>query len=85
MIHIRAYALLNTTITHQQDKDVKKFLTKHKTSFAIIKKQIEENILNDAKKNNTEAAFARQSKPATNVFIFKKPNSYKRISHIITQ
>ena len=28
----RAYALLNTTITHQQDKDVKKFLTKHKTS-----------------------------------------------------
>ena len=68
----RAYALLNTTITHQQDKDVKKFLTKHKTSFAIIKKQIEENILNDAKKDNTEAAFARAIEACNECFYLQE-------------
>lgn len=68
----RAYALLNTTITHQQDKDVKKFLSKHNTSFPIIKKQIEENILSDAKKINTEASFARAIEACNECFYLEE-------------
>lgn len=68
----RAYTLLNTTAIHQQNKDVKKFLTKHNTSFATIKKQIEENILSDAKKINTEAAFARAIEACNECFYLEE-------------
>ncbi|WP_455497359.1 hypothetical protein [Coprobacter sp.] len=68
----RAYTLLSATAAHQQNKDVKKFLTKHNTSFETIKKQIEENILSDAKKINTEAAFARAIEACNKCFYLEE-------------
>lgn len=73
----RAYTILDTTMAYEGNKEVKKFLTKHNTSLATIKKQIEENILSDAKKINTEAAFARAIEACNKCFYLQEAMQLK--------